>query len=499
MKVRSRYRPGAASLEWAEEKPQTSAGFRLGQTWLPVAVAALTLALLISLLSPWGNDDPYITYRYASNLLAGHGFVYNVGERILSTTAPLYALLLAALGLVWPDLPLLSNVLSAVAVVLGATFLFLWSRKRGQPAVGLLAALVLSLCPSLLTTFGAETCTYVMLILAGLYAYDRCKWNAAALALALAAMVRPDGLIAAAALALYHLVRRQPVPWRPMGLYTALVGAWYTGLWLYFGSPVPVTLLAKQQQGIMTQSTGFAAGFVKVLQRQLQLPLYWLHGPLALAGLVQVLRNARYWLPLLLWTALYFLAYTLLGVSSYVWYYAPLAPAFAVLVTEGAVWLLRSLARARAPQALRIGLAGLLLVAVLIPLLGGAIGAGWWSDPRLEVYQEIGQWLESHTPQGASVGALEVGIIGYYARRTVVDFAGLIQPNVARQMTPTSTYNDTAAWTIQTYRPDYVLLHQPAFAGLSESDWFRHAYRPLREFTNGEVLWLVMYQRSESP
>jgi len=499
MKARSRYRPGAASLEWAEEKPRTSAGFRLGQTWLPVAAAVLTLTLLLSLLRRWGNDDPYITYRYASNLLAGHGFVYNVGERILSTTAPLYALLLAALGLVWPNLPLLSNVLSAMAVVLSAAFLFLWSRAQGEAAVGLLAALVLSLSPSLLMTFGAETCTYVMLILAGLYAYDRQKWASAALALALAAMVRPDGLLAAAALALYHLARRRSAPWRAAGLYAALVGAWYAGLWLYFGSPIPVTLLAKQQQGVMANSTRFAAGFLKVLQRQLQLPLYWLHGPLALAGLVQVLRKARHWLPLLLWAALYFLAYSFLGVSSYAWYYAPLAPAFAVLVAEGAVWLLRLLARLAVPRTLRVGLMGLLLVAVLIPLLGGVVGAGWWSDPRLEVYQEIGQWLESHTPQEASVGALEAGIIGYYARRTVVDFAGLIQPDVARQMTPTSTYQDTAAWAIQTYRPDYVLLQQPGFGGLSASDWFRQAYLPLRDFTNGEALWLVMYQRSESP
>ena len=217
MKARSQQGPGAASLEWVEKKEATT-GARLGQIWMPIVAAVVTFALLSSLLRHWGNDDPYITYRYAANLLAGHGFVYNVGERILSTTAPLYALLLAALGLIWPDLPALSNALSAVAVVLGAASLFLWSRGRGEPAAGMLAALLLSLSPTLLMTFGAEICTYVMLILGGLFAYDRERWNLAGLALALAAMVRPDAVLAALALALYHLARRRPVPWRSVGL-----------------------------------------------------------------------------------------------------------------------------------------------------------------------------------------------------------------------------------------------------------------------------------------
>src|SRR5438067_10854884 len=33
-------------------------------------------------------DDTYITFRYALNLASGFGFVYNVGESVLGTTAP---------------------------------------------------------------------------------------------------------------------------------------------------------------------------------------------------------------------------------------------------------------------------------------------------------------------------------------------------------------------------------------------------------------------------
>lgn len=468
-----------------------------------LALGLLTLLGLILLLGHGGYDDPYITFRYARNLLAGHGFVYNIGQRTLSTTAPLYAILLAALGLVWPDLPTLSNVLSALALTMSAAFLFGWAKGRNQAAGGMIAALLLSLSPLLLVTFGAETCTYLALILAGLYAYDRSRLNLAAGILAAAAMVRPDGVIAAAALTFWYLLRRlrgdrhsrHPVPWQPVILYVGLVGAWYTGLWLYFGSPIPVTLLAKQQQGQMAISTRFGAGFWQLAREYGRQSLYRLHGGLALVGLGRVAKKSRHWLPLLAWTAFYFLAYTLLGVSRYFWYYAPLLPAFVVLAAEGAVAVLRLLAQARLPRLLITGATGLLVIVLLAPLVSGTLAAGWQPDPRLEVYRQIGQWLEGHTPSQASVGALEVGIIGYYAQRPMIDFAGLIQPDVARRFGPNSTYQEAAAWAIQTYQPDYVVLPTDSFSGLTEREWFRLAYRPVRDFASPR---LTLYCRSES-
>ncbi len=472
---------------------------------IALALGLLILVGLILLLGHWGYDDPYITFRYARNLLAGHGFVYNVGQRTLSTTAPLYAVLLAGLGLLWPDLPTLSNTLSALAVVVSATCLFGWAKGRGQKAAGMIAALLLSLSPLLLRTFGAETCTYVALILAGLYAYDRSRLGLAAGILALATMVRPDGVIAAAALVLCYLVcrrrydrgGRRSVPWQPVILYVGLVGLWYAGLWCYFGSPIPVTLSAKQQQGQMAISTRFGPGFLNLVRAYGRQPLYWLHGALAVVGLGRVASKARHWLPLLVWTVLYFLAYILLGVSRYFWYYVPLLPAFVVLVAEGAVALLRLLAQARLPRLVAGSVTGLLVITLLAPLVSGVFAACRQPDPRLEVYRQIGQWLESNTPPQASVGALEVGIIGYYAQRPMIDFAGLIQPDIARQLGPNNTYQEAAAWAIQTYQPDYVALHADAFSALTQSDWFQLFYRPVRDFGQAS-LRLILYRRSES-
>ncbi len=464
-----------------------------------IALGVLTLLGLILLMRDWGLDDPYITYRYARNLMEGHGFVYNIGQRTLSTTAPLYGLLLALLGHLWDDLPALSNVLSALALVVSAGLILVLSESRGQRVPGMIAALLLGLSPYLIWTFGVETCFSLMLILGGFLAYEHGNVLLAAALLALATMVRPDGMLAAAALALVHLVRRQPIPWRAATLYAILTGAWFLGLWHYFGSPLPVTLMTKQQQGRMAISTRFWDGLWALLRGYGQDPRYWLHIALALFGLGQVATRSRHWLPLLLWTALYILGYSLLGVSRYFWYYAPLMPAFVVLVAEGTSALLRSLPRLRLPRLATMGVTGLLSIALLGPLIAGVLAGSWRGDPRLRVYRETGQWLEAHTPPGASIGLLEVGVVGYYAQRPVVDFAGLIQPEVARRFSTSTTYQESATWTIQTYEPDYVLLHHGIFPGITDSDWFQSTYAPLRDFANQQELWMTLYQRSEVP
>jgi hypothetical protein len=70
-------------------------------SWWQIALGAgfvlVLTAFLYNLYKNSGYDDPYITYRYARNIATGQGFVYNPGERVLSTTTPLFTLLLAGL------------------------------------------------------------------------------------------------------------------------------------------------------------------------------------------------------------------------------------------------------------------------------------------------------------------------------------------------------------------------------------------------------------------
>ncbi|HIQ04437.1 MAG TPA: hypothetical protein EYH31_01935, partial [Anaerolineae bacterium] len=302
--------------------------------WLPLCVGLMS-GVLYALFSHWAYDDPFITFRYARNLRTGLGFVYNPGERVLSTTTPLYTLLLAGLSFLWSDLPRLSNLISSVSLSAGAAALYILGRQWKRPLAGSFAAILFSAFPLMVSTFGAETCFYVMLILWAftLHALGR-HMGAMALA-ALATLTRADGVLVAFVLGADLLVKRRQIPWRPFILFGLLIAPWHLFSWVYFGSPFPVTLAAKQHQAQMAISESFAQGFVRLLRGYGRHLLYWLQGGLAVVGLWYAASQARRWLLLPAWGALYFVSYSLLGVSRYFWYYAPLVPCFLILVGSG--------------------------------------------------------------------------------------------------------------------------------------------------------------------
>jgi hypothetical protein len=50
----------------------------------------------------------------------------------------------------------------------------------------------------------------------------------------------------------------------------------------------------------------------------------------------------------------------------------------------------------------------------------------------------------------------------------MVDFAGLLQPEVAAQMVPGATYDGVAVWSINKYKPPYTVLVRGDLSGLKE-------------------------------
>ncbi|MFW6116035.1 MAG: hypothetical protein ACOC7Y_03120, partial [Chloroflexota bacterium] len=362
-----------------------------------------------------------------------------------------------------------------------------------EPVAGVVAAVLFPFFPLMVSTFGAESCFYVMLSLGAFALYAGKRYDAAMVLAGLATLTRSDGVLVAAVLSGHFLLVERRIPWRPLVLFGVLVAPWYLFSWGYFGSPFPVTLAAKQHQGQMAISDSFAQGFVGLMRTYSRRPIYWLHGGLALVGGGYALLKERQWLPLLAWGVLYFASFTVLGVSRYFWYYAPLIPVILAATGLGVAAIKQWLPR----QAVR-GRRGWMLLIVLLALLLWPQARGLWyvhrhPDERAEVYRHVGTWLSEHTPEDASVGTLEVGIIGYYARRRIIGFAGLIQPPVARRMDRHTTYEDTALWAVRRYRPNYLVLGADWFPSLMGE--VAEACESLRTFTNEKYRGeLVVYR-----
>ena len=96
-------------------------------------------------------DDAYITFRYAQNLLAGNGLVYNPGEAVLGTTTPAFALLLTGTspipGLAGVTLPQIAVILNTLLDGVNCALLVLLGRRLSWGLAGVLAALAWAIAP----------------------------------------------------------------------------------------------------------------------------------------------------------------------------------------------------------------------------------------------------------------------------------------------------------------------------------------------------------------
>jgi len=422
-------------------------------------------------------DDPFITYRYAQNLAKGFGFVYNPGLRVQSTTTPLFTLILAAFYFIWRDVPHLAIILGTFSLAFGAVFLWILSKSWHTPVVGWAGLLLYPTFPLLLSTLGSETPVYLAFCLGAYAFYSQRRYHLSAIFAAFAVLTRPDGALVPIILAADYLIRfRKPIPWKSITIFLFLTLPWFLFAWGYFGSPLPATLAAKQQQGGMAISQRFAPGLLTIIKPYTSNWLYWFEALLALIGLVFMVLRARIWLILIAWTGLYFIAFSLLGVSRYYWYYAPLIPGFVVLTGLGITALTNLADRIQSRyQTKLVGVPriSLLMSIGIIAVLTLNLGTGIkqlqkWSDKRLPIYRATGEWLKNNTPNDAKIGTLEVGVIGYYAERPIVGFAGLILPEVGKQLTFESTYEDAAQWALSRYHPEYLVLHTGFFPKLEQ-------------------------------
>ena len=236
-----------------------------------VAASTLFLALIAVVLRlAWISDDAYITLRTVENWVAGHGPVWNVGERVQTYTHPLWMLLLSLLRWLTGEhyystiflgaacsiasaailVRLAGNAASATAILA----ILIWSRAFGDfstsgletPLVFLLAALLATIAPSsldprnqfiqaelLATTESATSSALRRLLfvslLAGLAATTRMD---------MVVLFAPAVLACARGLPRMQAIARIVVGFAPFA-------AWSLFATIYYGTPFPITAYAK--------------------------------------------------------------------------------------------------------------------------------------------------------------------------------------------------------------------------------------------------------------
>lgn len=484
---------------------------------IAVALLALTAFAFGLYATPIAYDDAWITYRYAYNFATGQGLVYNLGERFLGTTAPGYAVLLGALGAVAPSaIPTLSAVFCVVSLVAAGLALYAFGRTTGHWLGGFVAGAFFIVNPVTIEAFGGEMVPQVALALWALAAQAMGRPTLAVALASGATIIRPDGLLVLAIVGLQQTWKARALPWRQIVIAAVVLGVWFGALWLYFGVPLPQTLGAKNAQRVsgiwrplgtdLVAWFGALSTFGPTIFGSRPAPGFTTLLYLSVLGLPALLIFRQWW-AILVWPILYMVAYRQLHLPFYHWYAVP--PLVFVVVSAAAgvqaisavvTWLVSRLTRAseRGPRvagAVPVVAAVVALAVVAVPLgRYTVVLTRFYPNPVERAYEQIGLWLARETPPSASVGYLEIGIVGYHSQRTIIDPLGLVNPGVA----PHVAQRDFL-YSYRTYRPD-VIIHNPVFFAsllgiVVDEPWFKAEYEKVATLDSGRAEPVTIYRR----
>ena len=103
------------------------------------------------------------------------------------------------------------------------------------------------------------------------------------------------------------------------------------------------------------------------------------------------------------------------------------------------------------------------------------------------VNKATGLWIHQNTPAHADVAIKDIGSIGYYSKRRVLDLAGLVSP----QCIPFRARNDFLG-PIRKFRPAYFAFSsgQARNLGLDHSDLL-FGYKPVKTIQNRYGTYII--------
>ena len=397
-------------------------------------------------------DDAFITFQYASNLVQHGQFVFSLDIWVQAVTCPLYALILTPLFLFshFPQkiIPLL-NILIECSILWLSRDLFYNKTKQSY---NLLFGLMISLSPLLarVSVGGMEmpflALVYIILLLA---VKNRHTYIVGIPALsAIMFFIRPEASILAIISVVYlwiiHGWKKTIFP-ALCGLLIALIGMLI--MQLVYQSPLPQSLMAKSEhisEGFINTSMQlFAPEPVSlVIHSIIFLSFIWI---------IYARIKLSHWMYInVSWYVLYALAYVLARPSIWSWYGYPLV-FMAILHIVGMVEILsHHLWIKRLETALQSK------IVLVIPLVIW-FGISAKSTPE-RITQNIYDRLQnSEYFKGnklETIVAGDVGAIGYFTKKRIIDVNSLVWINKSQQIRSASMVD-----IIKNEKPDYIFLN----------------------------------------
>jgi hypothetical protein len=112
---------------------------------------------------------------------------------------------------------------------------------------------------------------------------------------------------------------------------------------------------------------------------------------------------------------------------------------------------------------------------------------------KARAYPPTARWIAQNTNATASLATIDIGYLGYYSKRPIVDIVGLAQPDVSAHIA-----EGDFGYAIRRYQPDLVLLAYLWLTEVQTADWFQAEYAVRQYFKPaGMEQPLLLFSRRE--
>ena len=492
-----------------------------------IALALAALAVILRFFFWWYTgriwEDALITVLHSENFVRGLGMThYCVGQPPLhGFTSPLSVLVpligdLMKLGFGLSFIKLVSAFAGGLAVIYVMAIAIHPRVKFPAPlAVMAMGYVAFEHHQILFGMAGMETQLVTLVLLMAVYYTIAAKPVALGISLGLCMLGRPDFAFWTIIVGVYLLIRDRKALVRVVPVALAVYLPWVVFTTLYYGSPIPNTMVAKGLgYDLWTAAPHLSMADVakNVTQRvtgsyaangvfQPLGPGFCGHGGpfravipdhglicnlmlvLALMGALAIVR-ARQWplLPLVLFVGFYGAYYVFLVAVVCSWYVVPLAAA-AVLLSARGLQALGSLVKtARRRQTFFAVCASAYLVCI-----AGVLPKTFATERRIQqdvedvVRKQVGLFLAQVMGPDETVGCEPLGYVSYFSQRTVYDWPGLANRQVVEFL---RTHRDRHGLfdMLEYFKPDYLVLRYSEYNNSFKRTWIDAEYTIIASF-----------------
>ena len=389
-------------------------------------------------------DDAWIHQTFARNLADGEGWSFQSGQPSGGSTGPAWGALLSLIHLLGLS-PLWGSYLIGFGVLWGCAVVgYLLTKKilPDKPAAPLIIGAMISLEWHLVwaSLSGMETILLALLILLVFLQLlqEKTGFLICGILIGLSAWIRPDGLTLVGPAVLVAVMGAGSWKARLLRTIQLLAGlALLAGPYFLFNKAVagefwPNTFFAKQAEYAFLRGTNYLQRFARTsLQLLVGVGAVLLPG-LFLEGIDVVRRRDWVRTGMVIWVLgfLGIYAWRLPVVYQHGRYLIPAMPVYLSLAAAGWLrWLnlTSKISWERIVSRVVVGVGAATMF--VFWLLGARAFARDVGVIQTEMV-ETALWVNENTPESSTIGAHDIGALGYFGERRILDLAGLVSPDV---------------------------------------------------------------------